>query len=113
MINSHWGGQMENNHQLAAGHHLTEDDQMLLTSTYHVLEMFKDTKMPKHLPPMGRSVKADGGATFPQLSMLVSKKDGKLSLCNLSPSMEADLQLELELSGLNGAYTCKERHFIR
>lgn len=87
---------------------LTEGDQMLLTPTYHVLEMFKVHQDAEALAFHGTfgEYKAEGGETLPQVSVSASKKDGKVyvSLCNLSPSAEAELQLELR--GVDGAYTC-------
>ncbi|MBB6633022.1 alpha-N-arabinofuranosidase [Cohnella thailandensis] len=87
---------------------LTEGEKMLLTPTYHVLEMFKVHQDAEALAFHGTfgEYSLGGEETLPQVSVSASKKDGKVhvSLCNLSPDDSAEL--ELELRGAEEAHTC-------
>ncbi|WP_426446411.1 alpha-N-arabinofuranosidase [Paenibacillus sp. S-38] len=84
---------------------LTEGSQMLLTPTYHVMEMFKVHQDAEHLAIHGEfGTYENNGVTLPQVTVSASKKDGRIhvSLCNLDPNNSADLNLELR--GLEGSF---------
>ncbi|MBB6679446.1 alpha-N-arabinofuranosidase [Cohnella lubricantis] len=86
---------------------LTEGDKMLLTPTYHVLEMFKEHQDAEALAIHGTFGEYElNGASLPQVSVSASKKDGKVlvSLCNLSHKDAAGL--EIELRGTEDSYVC-------
>ncbi|THF81701.1 alpha-N-arabinofuranosidase [Cohnella fermenti] len=87
---------------------LTEGDKLLLTPTYHVLEMFKVHQDAEALAFHGTfgEYASESGEKLPQVSVSASKKDGKVhvSLANLSPDESAEL--ELELRGAEGAHSC-------
>ena len=74
---------------------LTQGDQMLLTPTYHVFEMYKRHQDATLLPTDLRCGAYDyGGESVPAISASASRDDqGRvhLSLCNLDPNEEADL----------------------
>lgn len=92
---------------------LTEGEKMLLTPTYHVMEMFKVHQDAEHLAIHGEFGEyLNGGERLPQVSVSASKKDGVIhvSLCNLDPSRAADLNLELR--GLEGAYDMSGRLLV-
>jgi alpha-L-arabinofuranosidase len=88
---------------------LTEGEKMLLTPTYHVLEMFKVHQDAEALAIHGSFGEyAMDGMKLPQVSVSASKRDGmiNISLCNLDPAKSAGVELELrgcdaslELSG--------------
>ncbi len=87
---------------------LTEGDRMLLTPTYHVMEMFKVHQDAEALAMHGAFGEYElNGVRLPQVSVSASKKDGKvhISLANLSHT--DDVELELELRGAEQAYACR------
>ena len=84
---------------------LTEGDKMLLTPTYHVLEMFKVHQDAEALAIHGSFGEYQmDGMTLPQVSVSASKKDGiiNISLCNLDPTQAA--AIDLELRGIEASY---------
>ncbi|HZG83890.1 alpha-N-arabinofuranosidase [Paenibacillus sp.] len=84
---------------------LTEGERMLLTPTYHVLEMFKVHQDAEALAIHGEfGACEDGGKGLPQLTVSASRKDGAIhvSMANLDPSRSADVKIELR--GLSAAY---------
>ncbi|RUS47303.1 alpha-N-arabinofuranosidase [Cohnella sp. AR92] len=87
---------------------LTEGEKMLLTPTYHVLEMFKVHQDAEALAFHGKigEIALENGESLPHVSVSASKKDGKVhvSLCNLSPDESAEF--ELELRGAEGSHSC-------
>ncbi|MCA0755806.1 alpha-N-arabinofuranosidase [Paenibacillus sp. N4] len=87
---------------------LTEGDKMLLTPTYHVLEMFKVHQDGEALATHGSFGEYEGnGKKLPQATVSASVKDGviSVSLANLDPAKAADLNVELR--GSAGGYTAK------
>ena len=74
---------------------LTRGDQMVLTPTYHVFEMYKDHQGAVLLPVDLRCGTYDyGGESVPALSASASRDSGgrvHLSVCNLDPNREARL----------------------
>jgi alpha-N-arabinofuranosidase len=84
---------------------LTEDDQMVLTPTYHVFEMFKAHQDAMLLPlDMQCESYTFDGDTLPALSASASRDQrGQvlLTLCNLNPT--ADLDLDCELQGMRAS----------
>ena len=74
---------------------LTRGDQMVLTPTYHVFEMYKDHQGAVLLPVDLRCGTYDyGGESVPALSASASRDSGgrvHLSVCNLDPNIEARL----------------------
>ncbi|WP_028609513.1 alpha-N-arabinofuranosidase [Paenibacillus harenae] len=85
---------------------LTEGDQMLLTPTYHVLEMFKVHQDGEALAIHGSFGEYEGlGKKLPQVTVSASIKDGviSVSLANLDPANAADLNIELR--GSSAGYT--------
>lgn len=84
---------------------LTEGDKMLLTPTYHVLEMFKVHQDAEALAIHGTFGEYEGhGKKLPQVTVSASIKDGviSVSLANLDPANAADLNIELR--GSSGSY---------
>jgi len=78
---------------------LTEGEKIVLTPTYHVLEMFKghqDADLLDCQADMG--VYEFNGTTIPQLSVSASRKEDRVSvtLCNLHHEQMADVELELK-----------------
>ncbi|MDQ6419603.1 alpha-N-arabinofuranosidase [Paenibacillus sp. LHD-117] len=85
---------------------LTEGDKMLLTPTYHVLEMFKVHQDGESLALHGSFGEYEGhGKKLPQVTVSASIKDGviSVSLANLDPVNVAELFVELR--GSSGGYT--------
>lgn len=85
---------------------LTEGDRMLLTPTYHVLEMFKVHQDGEALAIHGSFGEYEGhGKKLPQVTVSASIKDGviSVSLANLDPANAADLNIELR--GSSAGYT--------
>ncbi|MDF2834806.1 MAG: alpha-N-arabinofuranosidase [Paenibacillus sp.] len=77
---------------------LTEGDQMLLTPTYHVLEMFKAHQDGEALAIHGSFGEYEGnGKKLPQVTVSASAKEGviSVSLANLDPANAAELSIEL------------------
>ena len=74
---------------------LTRGDQMVLTPTYHVFEMYKDHQGAVLLPVDLRCGTYDyDGESVPALSASASRDSGgrvHLSVCNLDPNREARL----------------------
>jgi alpha-N-arabinofuranosidase len=79
---------------------LTEGDKMVLTPTYHVLEMKKDhmdgTALPIILNP-DNPVLEYNNTTFPALSISASRKNGRflLSLTNIDPEKSYPISIDL------------------
>ncbi|RIX53906.1 alpha-N-arabinofuranosidase [Paenibacillus nanensis] len=77
---------------------LTEGERMLLTPTYHVLEMFKVHQDAEALAIHGSFGEYEsGGKTLPQITVSASVKDGviNVSMANLDPVRSADVSIEL------------------
>ncbi|MFC5529794.1 alpha-N-arabinofuranosidase [Cohnella yongneupensis] len=88
---------------------LTEGAQMLLTPTYHVMEMYKAHQDAEALAvhgEFGQYVIEGESGSLAQVGVTASKKDGivHVSLYNLHPTEGADV--DLELRGTEGAYAC-------
>lgn len=88
---------------------LTEGDQMLLTPTYHVFDMYKVHQDNELLEVSLQSPDYNfGGVTIPQLSVSASRDgEGKVyvSLCNISHEASASLSLDIcgiTLSSVSG-----------
>lgn len=80
---------------------LTEGDRMLLTPTYHVLEMFKAHQDAESLAIHGSFGEYEsGGKKLPQVTVSASAKDGAInvSMANLDPANAADVRIELRVS---------------
>lgn len=85
---------------------LTEGERMLLTPTYHVLEMFKTHQDGEALALHGAFGEyAYGAKKLPQVTVSASVKDGVItvSLANLDPANAAELNVELR--GSSAGYT--------
>ncbi|MBN2005817.1 MAG: alpha-N-arabinofuranosidase, partial [Anaerolineae bacterium] len=78
---------------------LTDGEKMVLTPTYHVLEMYKVHQDATLLPLEVQSdAYAFGEQSIPALNASASRdQDGRihLSLCNLDPAQAADIVCEL------------------
>lgn len=77
---------------------LTEGEEMLLTPTYHVLEMLKVHQDADALAIHGSFGEYEGfGKKLPQVTVSASVKDGviSVSLANLDPNHAAELNVEL------------------
>jgi len=86
---------------------LTEGDRMVLTPTYHVLEMFKVHQDAEALAMHGTFGECVvGDKTLPQVTASASTKDGVIhvSLANLDPAKAADVRIELR--GASAGYSC-------
>jgi len=87
---------------------LTEGEKMLLTPTYHVLEMFKVHQDADALAIHGEFGACEGGMGLPQLTVSASTKGGVIhvSMANLHPSNSANALIELR--GLSAEYELAE-----
>lgn len=86
---------------------LTEGDKILLTPTYHVMEMYKVHQDAEALAvhgEFGQYAFVGEEGTLAQVGVTASKKDGAIhvSVYNLDPSRTADIAIELR--GIEGAY---------
>ncbi len=78
---------------------LTDKEKMLVTPTYHVFEMFAVHQNAKLVPTEMQAPELPGTNSVPQLSISASRdSSGKLNvtLCNLSPTTEAELACDLQ-----------------
>lgn len=88
---------------------LTEGDRLLLTPTYHVLQMYNVHQDAEALAVHGSfgeyAFEGESGS-LAQVGVTASKKDGlvHVSLYNVNPTEAAEL--ELELRGYEGDYAC-------
>jgi alpha-N-arabinofuranosidase len=80
---------------------LTEDDKMVLTPTYHVLEMFKGHQDTTALPlEIETDYYAHGATGIPALSASASRaEDGTVHLSLANVDAEAGVEVSVELSG--------------
>lgn len=78
---------------------LTEGPKMVLTPTYHVFDMYKVHQDATHLPLYLQSERIEeAGLSIPKLSASASRDSGgklHLSLCNLSATDKASVEVEL------------------
>jgi len=81
---------------------LTEGDQMVLTPSYHVFEMFKvhqnATLLPISLECSRYGPKEGDGSPMPAINVSASRDDAgcvHISLCNVDPNNDAALQIDL------------------
>lgn len=84
---------------------LTEGNRMLLTPTYHVLEMYKVHQDAEALAIHGEFGEYEnGGKKLPQVTVSASVKDGviNVSMANLDPAKAADVSIEMR--GTAAAY---------
>lgn len=89
---------------------LTEGQKMLLTPTYHIFDMYKVHHNAALIPLEFESPEyMYNGEKIPQLSVSASEDgEGKIhvSICNLSPSQEADIDLHIRgMAAKNSAGT--------
>ncbi|WP_044138600.1 alpha-N-arabinofuranosidase [Thermophagus xiamenensis] len=78
---------------------LTKDDQMVLTPTYHIFNMYKVHQNATYIPVMLKCEDYKfGNETIPALSGTASQKDGKIniSLSNLNPNESKTIEVDLE-----------------
>ncbi|MBN1967102.1 MAG: alpha-N-arabinofuranosidase [Anaerolineae bacterium] len=95
---------------------LTEGEQMLLTPTYHVFELFTvhhdATRLPLHLDAPSYTF---GDESLPAVSASASRNEAgqvHVSLCNLDPHADLDLRIELRgmtASGVSGRVLTADR----
>lgn len=86
---------------------LTEGDKMILTPTYHVLEMNKEHMDADNLPVFMETEKHQGQAgdkQYTNLSMSVSRKAGNylVSVSNLDPEKAKSISIDLRGDEVNG-----------
>ncbi|MDV2685636.1 alpha-N-arabinofuranosidase [Alkalihalophilus lindianensis] len=89
---------------------LTEGENLILTPTYHVFEMYKVHHDARHLPV---SISSEDylfeDDSLPQLSVSASKNEAgevNISFCNIDPNKEASLNISLRglKEGISEAY---------
>jgi alpha-N-arabinofuranosidase len=89
---------------------LTEDDEMVLTPTYHAFEMYKVHQGATLLPiDVDCAAYEHGDESIPTLSASASRDDESkvhLSLCNLDPGHAASVSCELRGMAPTGASGC-------
>ncbi|MEK0317838.1 alpha-N-arabinofuranosidase [Cohnella sp. 56] len=94
---------------------LTDGERMLLTPTYHVLEMYNVHQDAEALAIHGQfgecASQGEGGA-LAQVGVTASRKDGAIhiSLYNVDPSRPAEL--DLELRGVLGAHVIADAKLL-
>jgi alpha-N-arabinofuranosidase len=82
---------------------LTKGNQMILTPTYHVFNMYKIHQDATYIPVMLQSEDYKvGNETIPAVTGTASMKDGKthISLSNLNPNKEETIEVDLESGNL-------------
>lgn len=92
---------------------LTEGERMVLTPTYHVMEMLKAHQDAEALAIHGEFGQYESaGRSLTQVSVSASRKNGciNVSLCNLHPQDAAALNLEVR--GLKGSFAVSGRILV-
>lgn len=83
---------------------LTKGDQMILTPTYHIFNMYKVHQDATHIPALIESEDYQvGDESIPAVSGTASMKDGKthISLSNLNPDKTETVTIDMEGGDLN------------
>jgi len=84
---------------------LTEGDKMLLTPTYHVFDLYKEHQNATAVYTfieMDSETVGIGDEQIPKLSASASVLDSKLYVTLVNPSADAELPVEICLSGIDG-----------